>query len=104
MKRTFIVTNDAGHGWAKVDFGTLIKLGMDCSDFSSFSFLYWQPRKGKFADFILLEEDCDLTKFIARYVEVTGRRPKFSERHVERSAVRTSRLYYRNDPALVIAA
>ena len=98
MQRTFDVITDPGHGWARVPFTVLSAIGMGCEDFSSYSYLFYSSRKGKFAEFILLEEDCDLMKFAKRYEEVTGNAPKWREHYSDKAALRTSRRYFRNTP------
>jgi hypothetical protein len=48
---------DDGHGWLKVPLSTLAQFGLQCADFSSYSY--------RNKDCIYLEEDCDATKFLA---------------------------------------
>lgn len=100
MQTTFELIEDPGHAWGKVPFAVLQELGLKLSDFSAYSYLYWNKRQGRFADFVLLEEDCDLTTFWNRYREVTGTEPKFRRRYTNRAALRYSRSYYNFSPNL----
>lgn len=65
------VYNDPGHGWGKVSQDQLKRLGLTFGDFSSFSY-----RRN---EFIYLEEDCDLSFFIKKHVEVLGKAPTFRD-------------------------
>lgn len=82
MQEKFDVYSDAGHGWCKVPAKVLDALDMRPWDFSSYS--YVGP------DCLYLEEDCDLGRFMARYVEVTGKTPRWREHHCAgRSRIRS---------------
>ena len=52
--RKFVAYEDPGHGWVKVPYTLLVKLGIE-KTISSYSY-----QRG---DFVYLEEDCDYTKF-----------------------------------------
>lgn len=73
MKRTFVVYNDPGHGWAKVPFDVIDEIGMKLEDFSSYSYLKRRH--------IYLEEDCDMSLFAKRFNEHHGVAPAWRDRH-----------------------
>lgn len=96
MQRTFEAIADAGHGWAKVPLTVLAELGLSRKDFTVFSYLRFDPKRGRFADVIYLEEDCDLSKFAQVYRQRTGQEPRFRDRHCDTARLRTGRNYYNN--------
>lgn len=96
MQRTFEVISDAGHGWAKVPLSVIAALGMNRKDFTLFSYLRFDTKRGRFADVIYLEEDCDLSKFVQAYTAKTGSEPQWRERLCDRARLRTGRNYYSN--------
>lgn len=96
MRRTFELISDPGHGWLKVDFATLEKLGLKLGDFSSCSYLFFNRNKGAMSPFILLEEDCDATLFLKAYREKTGQEARTRVRYTDRAAVRFHPRYYPN--------
>lgn len=96
MKQAFEFISDPGHGWLKVDLETLAQLEMKLSDFSSFSYLFYNSRKGEMSPFILLEEDCDATLFAKTYRDKTGREIKTRSRYTNQFAGRFSRAYFPN--------
>lgn len=96
MQKIFDAISDAGHGWAKIPLSVLAELGLSRADFTSYSYLTWNARKGCFNPVIYLEEDCDLTKFVNAYVAANGFAPKFRDRYCQQSRLRTSG--YNNSP------
>lgn len=62
---------DPGHAWGKVSEAQLTRLGLTFGDFSNYSY-----RRG---DFIYLEEDDDLSRFIIKHVEVLDKKPTWGE-------------------------
>ena len=56
MAKPFKFICDPGHGWLEVDWTDLKAIGLNRSDFSSYSY----RKRNKF----YLEEDCDAPKFI----------------------------------------
>ena len=70
MQKTFLTISDPGHGWCKVPLHVLAELRI-IEAITYFSYM----RKG----FAYLEEDCDLSAFVAAYREETGCSPVFKE-------------------------
>ena len=66
-KRRFLIYEDPGHAWLSVDYDTLRTIGLRPQDFSRYS--YRQNSR------MLLEEDCDLPRFIKGYEKRWGVRP-----------------------------
>lgn len=96
MQRTFTTINDAGHGWGVVPLSVLAELGLSRKDFTLYSYLRFDPKRGRFADVIYLEEDGDLTKFVQAYCAANGEAPRFRARHCSQARLRTGRNYYSN--------
>ena len=70
MQKSFLKISDPGHGWAKVPLAILAELRI-IEAITYFSYM----RKG----FAYLEEDADLSEFVAAYREETGCSPVFKE-------------------------
>lgn len=70
---TFTMLCDPGHAWLEVPWTELKRLGLNPTDFSRYSF-----RK---RNVFLLEEDCDVPKFIAAY-ERNGAKISIVERQI----------------------
>jgi hypothetical protein len=86
--------SDPGHGWAKVKLSELIKLGIH-TRISGYSY-----RRG---DYVYLEEDCDLSLYLAT-LKAAGIEFTFKE-HVARTRSSKIRSYERyNVPAHIAAA
>lgn len=84
-KKTIQVYSDSGHGWAKVKRSELVSL-LICGEISSFSYEH--------GDYVYLEEDCDLGKYIDALKKYnTGIEIKFKEHHTNRRS--KIRSYYR---------
>ena len=85
MQKTFQVISDPGHAWCKVPFSVLAELRIvDAITYYSY------VRKG----FAYLEEDCDLSAFVAAYREETGVSPIFKESTADKySRVRGYEVY-----------
>ena len=64
--KTITAISDPGHGWAKVKRSELVKLGI-IGEIS-----YYSYQRG---EYVYLEEDCDLSKYIA----ALGYRPNFRQ-------------------------
>lgn len=78
MVTCFNFWNDPGHGWLQVSDADLRALGLTRADFSKYSYAR--------NDQVYLEEDCDASKFIGRYVERNRITPKFASRHSNRDS------------------
>jgi hypothetical protein len=76
--KTFTYYNDPGHGWLKVDWTELKRLGLNPTDFSRCSY----RRRNTF----YLEEDCDAPKFIEAWEANNGTKIKLAERHANNSS------------------
>lgn len=96
MRKSFEFISDPGHGWLKVDLQTLAELGMKLSDFSGYSYLFYNRRKGAMSPFILLEEDCDAELFARTYRAKTGREITTRHRYTNQFAGRFNRAYFSN--------
>jgi len=68
LNRKFKYHTDNAHGWVEVTKKLLERLGID-DKITSYSFI----NENK----VFLEEDGDLTVFIDRYEEITGKSPEF---------------------------
>ncbi len=55
LTKKFKFHSDPGHGWLAVRVLDLLKVGLDLTDISGYSYVNGQT--------VYLEEDCDLTKF-----------------------------------------
>lgn len=76
--KRFLVVNDPGHAWIKVEQSDLDAVGMSKSDFSNYS--YADPESpGTY----YLEEDCDLSLFFRAYERKFGKKPECEEIHSE---------------------
>lgn len=82
--KTFKFYSDPGHGWLAVKEKDLEIVGLCVDDISPFSY-----HKGKT---VYLEEDSDFSLFIKAYVSVFGNKPRYVEKHLDRSH------YIRNYP------
>jgi len=86
IMKTYTMYTDPGHGWLKVHVDELRDFGIEDS-ISQYSY-----RRG---DYAYLEEDCDLSLFVERYVDRHIARPKISVQHANRnSKIRSYRRYY----------
>jgi len=82
----FKAYSDPGHGWVAVKVKVLQELGI-ADKITHFSYL-----KGKTA---YLEEDCDLSTFVAAYTEKYGQKPAFNEKFTNnRSPIRSYASYH----------
>lgn len=82
--KTINVYNDPGHGWAKVSFTFLKKLGIE-RQITPYSYM----RNG----FVFLEEDCDLSLFCLA-CKNQGIELKFRDHHTDRrSKIRSYQSY-----------
>lgn len=90
MQKSFDVYSDPGHGWVKVPFSVLRKLGI-VDKITPYSY-----QRGGFA---YLEEDCDMSTLIAALKD-RGITPKFRE-HVAREKYSRIRNYFCYTPAVV---
>ena len=69
---------DPSHGWLLVTTGQLEQLGMGPENFSRYSYRY--------NDVLALEEDSDMSLFLAEYERQRGEMPLIKARHLERDA------------------
>jgi hypothetical protein len=82
MQTVFDFYADPGHGWAKVPARVLAELDFAPWDFTGYSYV------GR--DCLYLEEDCDLSRFVVRYKERTGREPQWRDHYSNsRSRIRS---------------
>lgn len=77
MKNTFKYYTDPGHGWIGVKVELLRELGIQ-AQISEFSY---QNENGTMA---YLEEDCDASLFVEKYIERFGVKPEFKDSHTDR--------------------
>jgi len=85
MATTFKTYTDPGHGWAAVKRSLLVKLGI-ADKITSFSYERGQT--------VYLEEDCDVSTFVAAFQKATGALPVFSPvSYSERSPIRSYASY-----------
>lgn len=82
---TYRIYADPGHAWCRVHRSKLIKLGI-LDKISSYSY-----QRG---EWVYLEEDNDLSKFIAACKE-KGETPKFIEEHTNRQSKIRSYEYFK---------
>jgi len=80
IERNFDFVSDPAHGWVKVPVSLLRELGI-AGKITSYSY-----RKGKNA---YLEEDVDATLFVNAFKKRFGVNPKFNERVVDRTPIRS---------------
>lgn len=78
MKNTFKYYTDPGHGWIGVKVQLLEQLGIQ-AQISEFSYI---NRKGTMA---YLEEDCDASLFVEKYIETYGVKPTWKDSYMERN-------------------
>lgn len=64
MDKKFTVFNDPSHGWLRVTFDDIIKVGLKVSDFTPYSYRHNEN--------YYLEEDCDAPTFIDKWKQVFG--------------------------------
>lgn len=77
MQKVFNVYNDPGHGWGRVPRALLAELGIE-DEISSYSY-----QRGQY---VYLEEDCDLSKFMIAFYGRHGMRPQFKDSHTNRDS------------------
>jgi hypothetical protein len=77
IQNTFKYYQDPGHGWIAVKVELLEQLGID-GQISEFSYI---NEKGTTA---YLEEDCDASLFVEKYIEVFGIKPQWKDIFSER--------------------
>lgn len=77
-KHTFTHYADPGHGWIKVPTKVLFDLGIDKTQFTTYSY----QRK----DAVYLEEDGDAYKFLKLYKHIKGVEPTIVTKHTNRSS------------------
>lgn len=81
---TFTFHTDAAHGWLEVSGPDLSALGFKPADFSRYSYA---DLRGTIPTYFL-EEDCDASKFVARFTERNGALPTFKDAYQHNSFVR----------------
>lgn len=75
--------NDPGHGWLEVSWTDLKSLGLNPSDFSTYSY-----RNG---NTFYLEEDCDAAKFLKAYEAKHGTTPDIVDVYQDPCSIRDMR-------------
>jgi len=78
----FTFESDPSHGWLLVTYAQLAKAGVSEQDISSHSYV---SRNGVIA----LEEDRDAPLFLNAWSAKTGEAPRFDERNVESTPIRS---------------
>jgi hypothetical protein len=73
MRNRFTYHTDAGHGWLAVREQDAGDVGLSTSDFSRYSF--------QKANWLYLEEDCDMAKFMEAYKAKCGAFPQLANMH-----------------------
>lgn len=73
MRPYYTYHTDAGHGWLAVPEADLRELGFSAQSFSRYSY--------KKTDWLYLEEDCDMGKFMEAFRATFGELPKLRENH-----------------------
>jgi len=79
--KKFIFHSDPGHGWLAVKISDLTAVGIDIRDISEYSYM-----KGKT---VYLEEDCDASLFIEKYINRYEKKPEYRESYRDRSPIRS---------------
>jgi hypothetical protein len=77
MKKVFQAYTDPGHGWVKVPKTILVALNI-ADKITAFSY-----QRGEYA---YLEEDCDVSTFVAAYEKKNGMRPTLKNRHTNKQS------------------
>lgn len=86
--KTFHFYSDSGHGWCKVPYECLYRLGI-LDKISEYS--YW----GKHQNYVFLEEDMDYGTFVRAYREETGKEPKIIYHNTDKySKIRSYPSYF----------
>lgn len=75
-EKKYVVYTDPGHGWVKVKFSEIMKLGIH-EEISSFSYA-----KG---EYVYLEEDTDLSVFVKALMGI-GIKPYWISKHTDKSS------------------
>ena len=76
---TFQFYSDPGHGWLRVDLASAKAVGLEPSNFSTFSY-----QQGHW---LYLEEDCDASLFVKEYMAKHNRPPVIKEHSTNRESV-----------------
>lgn len=88
--KVYVFHCDPGHGWVAVKKKELDALGI--TGVSQYSYV-----KG---ETVYLEEDCDLSLFIAAYEKTFGNKPKFRESYLERTPIRYYERFVNSSPSV----
>lgn len=75
-EKKYVVYTDPGHGWVKVKFSEILKLGIQ-SDISRYSYAR--------GEYVYLEEDCDLSIFMEALANI-GIKPYWIGKHSNKSS------------------
>ena len=78
MTDTYNIFCDPGHSWVSVRPADLVAIGMTLEDISNHSYAWIAKDK---TITIYLEEDCDASLFVNRYISTYGRQPEFREHY-----------------------
>jgi hypothetical protein len=76
---TFQFYSDPGHGWLRVDLASAKAVGLEPSNFSTYSY-----QQGHW---LYLEEDCDASLFVKAYTDKHNRTPVIKEHSTNRESV-----------------
>jgi hypothetical protein len=77
VQNTFKYYQDPGHGWIAVKVELLEQLGIN-GQISEFSYI---NETGTTA---YLEEDCDASLFVEKYIEAFGQKPQWKDAYTEK--------------------
>jgi hypothetical protein len=75
MRTRFTYHTDCGHGWLAVRDQDAGDVGLRVADFSRYSY--------QKANWLYLEEDCDMAKFMEAYRAKRGEYPQLANMHCE---------------------
>lgn len=88
VKSVFDMYNDAGHGWLKVQYHLIEKMGLTQNI---------TPYSRQHGIDVFLEEDCDAPMFIRKYREMFEREPLIRQHYTDkRSRIRNYNNYNAN--------
>ena len=76
---TFQFYSDPGHGWLRVDLASAKAVGLEPSNFSTFSY-----QQGHW---LYLEEDCDASLFVKAYMDKHNQPPVIKEHVTDKRSV-----------------
>lgn len=84
MTSMLTLYSDPAHAWLEVPVNELSNLGLSIyHDFSKCSYI-GRDKRGALCAY--LEEDCDLSIFMARYIQRHGKRPYFQDKASKRAS------------------